>query len=104
VADEKAADRPVANHYALVGERLAQLFDRDVGRRFDESEDRVFVRLDASGSPVSAQRSGAHFAPLTLERPPPAHACGAHSEPFARLPMAQAFRHRRQHPNPQIKR
>jgi hypothetical protein len=32
VTDEKAADRPIANRHAFVGERLAQFFDRDVGR------------------------------------------------------------------------
>jgi hypothetical protein len=53
VAGEEAADRPVANRYPFVGERLAQFFDRDVRRRFDKAEDRVPVRLDPSGSPVS---------------------------------------------------
>jgi hypothetical protein len=62
VAGEEAADRPVANPHAFVRERLAQLFDRDVGRRFDKREDRVFVRLDPSGSAVSAPRPGARAA------------------------------------------
>ena len=62
MAGEKAADRPVANRHAFVHERQAQLFDHDVGRRFDKREDRVFVRLDPSGSAVSAQRPGARFA------------------------------------------
>jgi hypothetical protein len=53
VAGEEAPDRPVANCYTFVGERQAQLFDRDVRRRFDKAEDRVPVRLDPSGSPVS---------------------------------------------------
>jgi hypothetical protein len=49
VADEEAADRPVADAHAFVREPLAQLLNRDVRRRFEESEDRVFVRLDPSG-------------------------------------------------------
>ena len=96
MAGEKAADRAVANCYAFVREPLAQLFDRDVGRLFDKSEDGVLVRLDPSGSAVSAQRSGACFASLARERSPPADARGADSEPFARPPMAQALRHRGQ--------
>jgi hypothetical protein len=59
VAGEEAADRAVAEGHAFVGERLAQLFDRQVGRRFEESEDRVFVRLDPSGPAVSALGTGA---------------------------------------------
>jgi hypothetical protein len=58
VAGEEAADRPIADRYAFVGERLAQLFDGDVRRRFDKAEDRVPVRLDPSGSAVSALGSG----------------------------------------------
>jgi hypothetical protein len=64
VAGEKTADRAIAEGDALVGERLAQLFDRDVRRRFEESEDRVFVRLDPSGPSVSALGTGARLAPL----------------------------------------
>jgi hypothetical protein len=54
VAGEEAANPPVANRYTFVGERLAQLFDRDVGRFFDKREDRVLVRLDPCGSAISA--------------------------------------------------
>jgi hypothetical protein len=67
VAGEEAADRPVANRYAFVGERLAQFFDRDVRRRFDKAEDRVPVRLDPSGSPVST-RQRLTLAALTSSR------------------------------------
>jgi hypothetical protein len=88
VAGEEAADRAIAEGHAFVGERLAQLFDRQVGRRFEKSEDRVFVRLDPSRPAVSALGTGARFAPLALERAPPAHARGAHPETFAGLPMA----------------
>ena len=77
MAGEEAADRPIADRYAFVGERLAQLFDGDVRRRFDKAEDRVPVRLDPSGSAVSALGSGARLAPLALKRPPPADARGA---------------------------
>jgi hypothetical protein len=104
VADEKAADRAVANNHAFLRKRPAQLLDRDVGRRFDKSEDRVLVRLDPSGLAVSALETGARLASLALERPPPADACCADPEPFAHLPMAQALRHRSQHPNAKIKR
>jgi hypothetical protein len=45
---------PIAGGYGLVGERLAQLFDRDVGRFFEEGQDRVLVRLDPCGSAISA--------------------------------------------------
>jgi hypothetical protein len=69
-AGEKAADRAVAECHAFLRERLAQLFDRDVGRFFDKSEGRVFVRLDPSGPAVSAEQPGARFTPLALERPP----------------------------------
>jgi hypothetical protein len=54
VAGEEAPDRAIAEGDARVRERLAQLFDRDVGRFFDKPEDRVFVRLDPSGPAVSA--------------------------------------------------
>ena len=37
VAGEEAPDRAIAEGHAFVGERLAQLFDRHVGRRFKES-------------------------------------------------------------------
>jgi hypothetical protein len=104
VTDEKATDRAVAEGHAFVREPLAQLLNRDIGRFFDKRQDRVFVRLDPPRSPVSAQRPGARFAPLALERPPSADARSADPKPFARLPMAQALRNRRQHPNPQIKR
>jgi hypothetical protein len=104
VAGEEASDRAIAEGDALVRERLAQLFDRGIGRRFDKSKDRVFMRLDPSGPAVSTLGTGARLAPLALERPPAADARGADPEPLARLPMAQALRHRRQHPNPKIKR
>jgi hypothetical protein len=104
VAGEQALDRSVAKGHAFVSERLAQLFDREVGRFFDESEDRRAIRLNPNRALVSALRTGASFAPLALERPPPADARGADPEPFARLPMAQALRHPGQHLNPKIKR
>jgi hypothetical protein len=104
VAGEEAADRPIADRYAFVGERLAQLFDRDVGRRREEGEDRRAIRLNPTRAAVSTLATRASFAPLARERPPAANACGADPEPFAGLPMAQALRNRRQHPNPKIKR
>jgi hypothetical protein len=48
----RATDRAVANRRALFCERLSQFLDRDVGRFFDEFEDRVLMSLD----PVSAWR------------------------------------------------
>jgi hypothetical protein len=104
VAGKEAADCAVAEDRAFVGERLAQLFDRDVGRFFDKREDRRAMRLNPTRAAVSALRTGASFAPLALEHPPPADARGADPKPFASLAMAQPLRNRRQHPNPKIKR
>ena len=39
----RATDRAVANRRALFCERLSQFLDRDVGRFFDEFEDRVLI-------------------------------------------------------------
>ena len=47
VAGEEAADRPVANPHAFVRERLAQLFDRDVGRRFNKGKALMVLSLRA---------------------------------------------------------
>jgi hypothetical protein len=104
VAGEEATDRPVANRHAFVPKRSAQLFDRDVGLSFEESEDRVFVRLDPARPAISALDPGAGLTPLARERSPSADARGADPEPFARLPMVQSLRHRGQHANPKIKR
>jgi hypothetical protein len=57
VAGEEAPDRAVAEGHDFVGGRLA--FDRHVGRRFKEIEDRVFVCLNPSGPAVSALGTGA---------------------------------------------
>jgi hypothetical protein len=42
----RATDRAVANRRALFCERLSQFLDRDLGRFFDEFEDRVLMSLD----------------------------------------------------------
>ena len=64
MAGEEAPDRSVAEGHAFVGKRLAQLFDRHVGRFFDEGEDRRAMRLNPTRTAVSTLGTGASFAPL----------------------------------------
>lgn len=67
-------------------ERHAQFLHREVRRLRQQCEDQLRLLLDPAGPSIPAERPGANVALLPLERPPAAHARGAHPEPHRGLP------------------
>ena len=95
MAGEEAADRAVADRDACVGERQAELLDRQVRRRLYKRQDCVPVRLDPPGPAVPTDGTRPHIPLLPLERPPAADARRADPEPLPYLTVGRTIQSRR---------
>jgi hypothetical protein len=95
VASEEAADRAVADRDACVGERQAELLDRQVRCRLQKRQDHRAVRLDPPGPAVSAGGTRPHIPLIPPERPPAADARRADPEPNRHVAVLRTLLSRR---------